>query len=60
MFFQSASAPGCCAPTEREPNSVTSGYKHLAPLGRNPTASTRCTSNLNSHLRNVTQTVSFV
>jgi len=25
-----------CAPTEREPNSVTLGYKHLAPLGRNP------------------------
>jgi hypothetical protein len=26
--------PVYCAPTEREPNSVTSGYKHLAPLGR--------------------------
>ena len=37
MCFRPASAPSCCAPTEREPNSVTSGYKHLAPLGRNPT-----------------------
>jgi hypothetical protein len=31
-----ASAPSCCAPTERDPNSVTWDYKHLAPLGRNP------------------------
>ena len=31
-----ASAQSCCAPTEREINSGTSGYKHLAPLGRNP------------------------
>ena len=38
--------------TEREPNSMTSGYKHLAPLGRNPTASTCCTSKLNSRLKN--------
>jgi hypothetical protein len=50
MCFPLANAPSCCAPTEREPNSVTSGYKHLAPLGRNPIASTRCTSNLNSRL----------
>ena len=40
ISFQPASAPGCCAPTEREPNSLTSGYNHLAPLGRNPMAST--------------------
>ena len=33
------------------PNSVTSDYKHLAPLGRNPT-STYCTSNLNSRMTN--------
>jgi len=31
---------------------VTSSYKHLAPLGRNPTASTCCTSNLNSRMTN--------
>ena len=36
-----------------EPNSVTSGYKHLAPLGRNPTASTCCTSKLNPPMKNV-------
>ena len=43
--------PNCCAPTEREPNGVTFGpYKHLAPLGRNPTASTCCTSKLNSRM----------
>jgi hypothetical protein len=29
-------------------NSVTSGYKHPAPLGRNRTASTCCSSKLNS------------
>ena len=46
MCFQPTSAPSCCAPMEREPDSVTSGYKHLAPLGRNPTASTRCTSKI--------------
>ena len=40
ISFQPASASGCCAPTEREPDNVTSGYKHLAPLGRKPTAST--------------------
>ena len=34
MCLQMAGAPSCCcAPTEREPNSVTSGYKHLAPAG---------------------------
>jgi hypothetical protein len=27
-------AVSCCAPMEREPNSMTSGYKRLAPLGR--------------------------
>ena len=36
ICFQPANAPSCCAPTEREPNSLTFGYKHLAPLGRNP------------------------
>ena len=36
MFPAGQCAVSCCAPTEREPNSVTSGYKHLAPLGRNP------------------------
>jgi len=34
MYFQLANALSRCAPTEREPGSVTSGYKHLAPLGR--------------------------
>jgi len=34
MCFQLANAPSCCAPTEREPNSVMAGYKHVAPLGR--------------------------
>ena len=52
MCFQPPGAPSCCAPTEREPNSVTSSYKHLAPLGRNPTASTCGTSNLNSRMTN--------
>ena len=51
--FPAGSAPGCCAPTEREPKSVTSGYKHLAPLGRNPTAPTCCNSNLNSRMKMV-------
>ena len=50
--ISAGNAPGCCAPTERGPNGVTSGYKHLAPLGRNPTASTCCTSKLNSRMRN--------
>jgi hypothetical protein len=31
-------AVGRGVPTERVPNRVTPGYKHLAPLGRNPTA----------------------
>jgi|GEM_PF-3930940 len=35
VFPAGQRAVSCCAPTEREPNSVTSGYKHLAPLGRN-------------------------
>ena len=52
MSFQRAKEPSCCAPTEREPNSVTSGYKHLAPLGRNPTALTCCTSKLNPPISN--------
>jgi hypothetical protein len=54
MCLQLANAPSCCAPTEREPISVTLGYKHLAPLGRNPTASTRCTSNSNSSVYQLT------
>ena len=48
VFPTGQCAPSCCAPTEGEPNNVTSGYKHLAPLGRNPTASTCCTSKLDS------------
>ena len=42
-LFSAGHASGCCAPRERQTNSVTSAYKHLAPLGRNPTASTRST-----------------
>jgi len=52
MCFQPPRAPNCCAPTEREPNSMTSVYKHLAPLGRNPTESPCCTSKLNSRMSN--------
>jgi len=33
ISFQPASAPRSCAPTEREPNSVTSGYKQSRPAG---------------------------
>ncbi len=47
MCSRPANAPGCCAPTERETKCVPSGYKHIAPLGRNPKQSTRCTSKLN-------------
>ena len=36
MFPAGQCTVSCCAPTEREPNSVTTGYKHLAPPGRNP------------------------
>jgi hypothetical protein len=36
MCFQPTHPPGCCASTEREPNRVTSGYKHLAPRGETP------------------------
>ena len=39
FFPAGVHARGCFAPTERDPNCVTSGYKHLAPLGRNPTIS---------------------
>jgi hypothetical protein len=34
MCLLPARAPSCCAPKERESNSMTSAYKHLAPLGR--------------------------
>ena len=34
--FELASAQSCCAPNGARDNSVTSGYKHLAPLGRSP------------------------
>jgi hypothetical protein len=37
-MFPPSQCAKCCAPTERELNCVTSGYKHLAPMGRNPTA----------------------
>ena len=39
--LQPASEPSCCAPEERGTKSVTSGYKHLAPLGRNHTITRR-------------------
>jgi hypothetical protein len=51
--FPAGNVPSYCAPTERGPNSVTAGYKHVAPLGRNPTAPTCFPSNLNSRIKNV-------
>gem|GEM_PF-5600087 len=33
MFPTGQFTVSCCAPTEREPNNVTTGYKHLAPAG---------------------------
>jgi len=38
ICFQVPHAKSCCAPTEREPYGLTSDYKHLALLGRNPIA----------------------
>ena len=53
MCFRPAMCQVIALLTERGPNSVTSGYKHVAPLGRNPTAPTCFPSNLNSRIKNV-------
>jgi hypothetical protein len=36
-WFPAHSAAGCCAPTEREPNSVTQSIKMSPRWGENPT-----------------------
>jgi hypothetical protein len=47
VFLAGQCAVSCCAPMEREPNSVTSGYKHLAPPGANRQTTFCCTCKLN-------------